>query len=173
MIDTHRARWNDRGASRTRPQASERWIEGRNLIVDVRGAEGQPDRLPALVAELLAGKPDIIVAVAPQPARAAKAATSVIPIVFVAVHNPIALGLVTNFARPNANVTGLTTSIAGGFMGKMLALLKEAVPMATLPRGRLAWAGSTYPASSDRRWPKCGGRKRTMPHDHSGWRSTG
>jgi putative tryptophan/tyrosine transport system substrate-binding protein len=107
------------------------WIEGRNLVVDVRGAEGQPDRLPALVAELVSGKPDIIVAVAPQPARAAKTASSVIPIVFVAVHDPIALGLVTNFARPDGNVTGLTTSIPGGFMGKMLALLKEAVPMAS------------------------------------------
>ena len=106
-------------------------IEGRDLVIDVRGAEGQPDRLPALVAELLATKPDVIVAVAPQPARAAKTASSVIPIVFVAVHDPIALGLVTNFARPDGNVTGFTTSIPGGFMGKMLALLKEAVPTAS------------------------------------------
>jgi len=56
--------------------------------MDVRGAEGRPDRLPALVAELLAAKPHVIVAVAPQPARAAKEATSVIPIVFIAVHDP-------------------------------------------------------------------------------------
>src|SRR4029453_13922716 len=71
------------------------WVEGDNVVVDVRGAEGQGDRLPALVAELLAAKPDIIVAVAPQPARAAKNATTTIPIVFVAVADPIALGLVT------------------------------------------------------------------------------
>jgi ABC-type uncharacterized transport system substrate-binding protein len=106
-------------------------IEGRDLVVDVRGAEGQPDRLPALVAELLAAKPDIIVAVAPQPARAAKNASASIPIVFVAVHDPVALGLVTSLARPDGNVTGLTTSVPGGFMGKMLQQLKEAVPTAS------------------------------------------
>ncbi len=107
------------------------WVEGGNVVVDVRGAEGQADRLPALVAELLAAKPDIIVAVGPQPARAAKNATSTIPIVFVAVADPIALGLVTNLARPDENVTGLTTLVPGGFMGKMLGLLKEAVPTAS------------------------------------------
>jgi putative ABC transport system substrate-binding protein len=106
-------------------------VEGRNLVVDVRGAEGQPDRLPALVAELLAAKPDIIVAVAPQPARAAHAATSTIPIVFVAVADPIALGVVTNLARPGGNVTGLSTLVPGGFAGKLLELLKEAVPTAS------------------------------------------
>jgi ABC-type uncharacterized transport system substrate-binding protein len=105
-------------------------VEGRDFVMDVRGAEGRPDRLPALVAELLAAKPDVIVAVAPQPARAAKEATSVIPIVFVAVHDPVALGLVTSLGRPDGNVTGLTTSVPGGFMGKMLGLLKEAVPTA-------------------------------------------
>ena len=106
-------------------------VEGRDLVIDVRGAEGQWDRLPALVAELLDAKPDIIVAVAPQPARAAKNASSVIPIVFVAVADPIALGIVTNLARPGGNVTGLSTLVPGGFMGKMLALLKEAVPTAS------------------------------------------
>ena len=58
-------------------------VEGRNLVVDVRGAEGRPDRLPALVAELVAARPDIIVAVAPQPALAAKDAAGAIPVVFV------------------------------------------------------------------------------------------
>ena len=106
-------------------------IEGRNLVVDVRGAEGQPDRLPALVHELLAAKPDIIVAVAPQPARAAQKATSTIPMVFVAVADPIELGLVTNLARPGGNITGLSTLVPGGFMGKMLGTLKEAVPTAS------------------------------------------
>jgi putative ABC transport system substrate-binding protein len=107
------------------------WVEGRNLIVDVRGAEGRADRLPALVAELLSAKPDIFVAVAPQPARAAKEATSTTPIVFIAVADPIAVGLVTNLARPGANVTGLATLVAGGFMGKSLELLREAVPTAS------------------------------------------
>jgi len=107
-------------------------VEGRNLVVDVRGAEGQPDRLPALVAELVAGKPDIIVAVAPQPARAAKDAAGIIPVVFVAVADPIASGLVPSLARPGGNVTGLSTLVPGGFMGKSLQLLKEAVPTASL-----------------------------------------
>jgi putative ABC transport system substrate-binding protein len=107
------------------------WVEGRNLVVDVRGAEGQPDRLPALVAELVAARPDIIVAVAPQPARAVKDAAGAIPLVFVAVADPITAGLVPDFARPGGNVTGLSTLVPGGFMGKMLQLLNEAVPAAS------------------------------------------
>jgi len=107
------------------------WIEGRNLIVDVRGAEGRVERLPALVAELLDAKPNVIVAVSPQPARAARNATSTIPTIFVAVADPVALGLVTNLARPGGNITGLTTVVPGAFMGKLLALLREAVPAAS------------------------------------------
>jgi putative ABC transport system substrate-binding protein len=113
------------------------WIEGRDYVIDVRGAEGRSDRVAPLVAELLAAKPDIVVAVAPQPARAAKEATSVVPIVFVAVADPIALGLVPNLARPGGNVTGLSTLVAGGFMGKMLEVLKEAV--ATASRIAVLW----------------------------------
>jgi putative ABC transport system substrate-binding protein len=107
-------------------------VEGRNLVIDVRGAEGQPDRLPGLVAELVAGKPDIIIAVAPQPARAAKEGAGAIPVVFVAVADPIAAGLVPSLARPGGTVTGLTTTaVTGGLMGKNLQLLKEAVPTAS------------------------------------------
>ena len=106
-------------------------VEGRNLVVDVRSAEGRPDRLPALVAELVAGGPDIIVAVAPQPALAAKNAAGDIPVVFVAVADPIAIGLVPGLARPGGNVTGLSTLVPGGFMGKLLHLLKETVPSAS------------------------------------------
>jgi ABC-type uncharacterized transport system substrate-binding protein len=106
-------------------------IENRDIVLDMRGPEGEPGRLPALVGELLGAQPDIIVAITPQPARAVKNASSEIPIVFVAVHDPIALGLVTSLARPDGNVTGLTTSVPGGFMGKMLALLKEALPTAS------------------------------------------
>jgi ABC-type uncharacterized transport system substrate-binding protein len=69
----------------------------------VRGAEGQPDRLPAFVAELVAGKPEIIVAVAPQPARAAKDAAGAIPVVFIAVADPIAAG--TSRASPGPEET--------------------------------------------------------------------
>ena len=107
------------------------WVEGRNLTVDVGGAEGLPDQLPALVAELLDAKPDIVVAVGPQPARAAKNATATISIVFVAVADPIAAGLVTNLARPGGTVTGLSTLVPGGMMGKSLEILKNAVPNAS------------------------------------------
>ena len=106
-------------------------VEGQNLVIDVRAAEGQLDRLPALVADLIASKPDIIVAAAPQPARAAKNATSVIPIVFVGVADPVGLGIVASLARPGGNVTGMSTLVPGGFMGKMLQILKEAVPTAS------------------------------------------
>jgi putative ABC transport system substrate-binding protein len=84
-----------------------------------------------LVAELLDAKPDIVVAVGPQPARAAKNATATISIVFVAVADPIAAGLVTNLARPGGTVTGLSTLVPGGLMGKSLEILKNAVPNAS------------------------------------------
>jgi hypothetical protein len=93
-------------------------IEGRNLVIDVRGAEGSSDRLPVLIAELVGEKPDIVVAITPQPARVAKNATATIPIVFVSVADPISLGIVTNLARPGGNVTGLTTLVPGGFVAR-------------------------------------------------------
>jgi putative ABC transport system substrate-binding protein len=107
------------------------WVEGRNLTVEKRGAGGQPDRLPALAAELVGLKPDIIVAVGPQPNRAAKNAAGSIPIVMVAVADPVAVGLVQSLSRPGGNVTGLATLVPGGFIGKQLQLLKEALPRAT------------------------------------------
>ena len=106
-------------------------VEGRDLLVDVRGAEGQPNRLPSLIAELLDRKPDVIVAFTSQPARAAKNASSVIPVVFVAVGDPVALGLVASLARPGGNATGLSAMFLGGFQAKMLQLLKDVVPTAS------------------------------------------
>ena len=107
------------------------WIEGRNLTVDRRGAGGMQERLPALAAELVALKPDLIVAVAPQPTRAAKDAAGTIPIVMVAVADPVGVGLVQSLARPGGTITGFTTLVPGGFGGKSLALLREALPGAT------------------------------------------
>ena len=106
------------------------WIEGRNLTVDRRGAGGEQARLPALAAELVALKPDLIVAVAPQPTRAAKDAAGTIPIVMVAVADPVGVGLVQSLARPGGTITGFTTLVPGGFGGKQLALLTEALPRA-------------------------------------------
>ena len=107
------------------------WIEDRNLTIDRRGANGQQDRLPELAAELVALKPDVIIAVAPQPTRAAKDAAGAIPIVMVAVADPVVVGLVQDLARPGGTITGFTTLRPGGFGSKTLALFKEALPKAT------------------------------------------
>lgn len=107
------------------------WLEGRNLTVDTRGAAGEQERLPALAAELVALKPDLVVAVGPAATRAAKNAAGTTPIVMVAVADPVGVGLVPNLARPGGNITGFTTLIAGGFGGKQLELLMQALPRAT------------------------------------------
>ena len=107
------------------------YVEGQNLALDVRGAGGQADRLPGLVAELIAAKPDLIVAVAPQPTKAAKEATSTIPILMLAVADPVALGVVQSLARPAGNLTGFTTLDPDAFVAKSLQLVKELVPGAS------------------------------------------
>jgi len=107
------------------------YVDGQNLVVEGRNAAGQTDRLPALARELVALRPDLIVAVGPQPNRAVKDATSTIPIVMVAVADPVKAGLVTNLARPGGNLTGVATVVPGGMMAKTLDLLHQAVPKAT------------------------------------------
>jgi putative ABC transport system substrate-binding protein len=105
--------------------------DGRNIAITYRWSEGKPDRLPALAAELVSLKLDLIVASGPQQALAARAATTMIPIVFTLVADPIGLGLVPSLARPGANLTGVATLASEGFAGKQLELLKEAIPKAT------------------------------------------
>jgi putative ABC transport system substrate-binding protein len=107
------------------------WIEGKNLIVDYRSAEGHGERLPALAAELVALKPDLIVAGGPQPTVALKSATATIPIVFVAVFDPVGLGLVQSLSRPGGNVTGLATYVPGDWVAKRIEILRELVPGAS------------------------------------------
>jgi putative tryptophan/tyrosine transport system substrate-binding protein len=107
------------------------WVEGGNLKIEYRAAGGQTDRLPALAKELVDLKPDLIVVSAPQPSLAVKNATSTIPIVFIAVADPVRVGLVESLARPGANVTGVATLVPGGFIGKQLDVLVQAVPKAT------------------------------------------
>jgi putative ABC transport system substrate-binding protein len=106
-------------------------VEGQNLVRDIRGAGGEPERLPSILAEILAARPDVIVTVSPQPARAAKIATSSVPIVMAFVADPVVIGLVPSLTRPGGNMTGVTTLPAPGFIAKQLELLKEAVPRAT------------------------------------------
>ena len=104
------------------------YVEGRNLVIENREAEGKADRLPVLAAELVALKVDVIVA-APGTGgpRVAMQATRTIPIVFIAAGDPVGSGLVTSLARPGGNVTGLS-NLAPELVGKRLELLTQAVP---------------------------------------------
>jgi len=107
------------------------YVEGRNLVIEYRDAEGKVDRLPALAAELVALKVDVIVTgVGTVAALAAKDATRTLPIVFATVAEPVASGLVTTLARPDGNVTGLS-SVGPELVGKRLELLTQAVPGVT------------------------------------------
>ena len=103
------------------------YVEDRNLVIEYRDAEGKLERFPALAAELVALKVDVIVAPTTPAALAAKQATRTIPIVFFAAADPVTDGLVTGLARPGGNVTGLST-LAPDLVGKRLELLKQAVP---------------------------------------------
>jgi putative ABC transport system substrate-binding protein len=107
------------------------YVEGRNLVIEYREAEGKADRLPALAAELVALKVDVLVAAqGTRSALAAKQATRTVPIVFASVADPVASGLVTSLARPGGNVTGLS-NLAPELVGKRLELLTQAVPGVT------------------------------------------
>jgi len=103
------------------------YIEGKNILVEYRYAEGKLDRAPALVAELVQLKVDVLVATFLPGIRAAKEATKMIPIVIVTGVDPVATGIVESLARPGGNITGLTT-LARDLSGKRLELFKEAVP---------------------------------------------
>ena len=103
------------------------FVEGHNLIVDTRSAEGHLDRLSALATELVALKPDLIVAL-PAPATAAvKALTSDIPIVFAFVNDPVGLHFAASLNRPGGNLTGLS-NFSVGIAGKRVELLRELLP---------------------------------------------
>jgi len=103
------------------------YVEGRNLVIEYRDAEGKFERRPALAAELVALKVDVIVVGGTPDALAAKQATKTIPIVFAYAADPVASGLVTSLARPGGNVTGLSI-LTPELVGKCLELLKQAVP---------------------------------------------
>ena len=104
------------------------WVEGQNVVIEYRFAEGRFDRLPALAAELVRLKVDIIAAIPTPAAVAAKNATGTIPIVLMVAVNPLELGLITSVARPGGNLTGIAFSFSTEILGKNLALLKEAFP---------------------------------------------
>ena len=112
------------------------YVEGQSVVIERRFAEGKFERLPALAAELVRLDVDVIVTVVTQASLAAKHATRTIPIVFIAVSDPLGTGLVASLAQPGGNVTG-TSSMSSELVGKSLELLKEAAP--TVARVAVIW----------------------------------
>ena len=106
------------------------YIEGKTIVVDRRSAEGDFARLPALAAEIVKNRPEVIVAIASACALAAKQATATIPIVVVGASDPVAGGLVGNLARPGGNLTGTSTQTTAA-VGKLLELIPQFLPRAT------------------------------------------
>lgn len=104
------------------------WVEGRDFVIDSRYAEGRADRLPALAAELLRLKVDVIAAGGGTAAVAAKDATGTVPIVMIGAGDPVGLGLVASLSRPGGNVTGVAWDVGLETFSKSLELLKEALP---------------------------------------------
>jgi len=103
------------------------YVEGKNIVIEWRSAEGKFDRLPALAAELVRLKVDIIVTGGGATIRAVKEATTAIPIVMAQEGDPVGNGFVASLARPGGNITGLS-SLAPELSGKRLELLKEIIP---------------------------------------------
>jgi len=120
------------------------YVEGKNIVIEWRSAEEKLDRLPALAAELVRLKVNVIVTGGPTATRPAKEATSTIPIVMAQDSDPVGNGFVASLARPGGNITGLST-LAPELSGKRLELLKEIVPR--LSRVAVLWA-STNPGNA-------------------------
>jgi putative tryptophan/tyrosine transport system substrate-binding protein len=123
------------------------YIEGRNVVIEYRDAQGKPETLPARAAELVARKVDVIFAPGTQHALAAQQATKTIPIVFADIADPVARGLVTSLARPGGNITGLA-NLQTDLVGKWLELLKQAVP--GLSHVAFLWEPGYLPESAQR-----------------------
>src|SRR5712692_8813357 len=123
------------------------YVEGRNVVIEYRAAKGKLERLPALAAELVALKVDVIVAGSTPQALAAKQATRTLPIVFAAAPDPVTDGLVTSLARPGGNVTGLS-GLAPELVGKRLEQLKHAVP--GVSRVAVLWQPGVLPERTER-----------------------
>ena len=121
------------------------YIEGKNILVEYRYHEGQPDRVPSLVAELLQLKVAVLVVASLPAIRAAKAATKTVPIVIVTVQDPIASGYIDSLARPGGNITGLTR-LTRELSGKRLELLTEVVPR--ISRVGVLWDAGGQSAAS-------------------------
>ena len=121
------------------------WVEGKNIAIEYRFAEGKYNRLPDLAADLVRQKIDLIVVSGGPAARAAKGATGAIPIVMVNISDPVGQGFVASLARPEGNVTGLSF-LAGELGTKRLEILKDVVPK--LARVGVLWPPTGFSASS-------------------------
>ena len=123
------------------------YVEGRNVVIEYRDAQGKLEPLPALAAELVALKVDVIVASSTAAALAAKQATTVVPIVFATVPDPVATGLVASLARPGGNVTGLS-NLNADLVGKCLEYFTQAVPAAR--RVAILWQPGAFGAHTEK-----------------------
>src|SRR6266404_6926522 len=103
------------------------YVEGKNIVIELRSAEGKLDRVPALAVEVVSSKVDVIVTGGGTDTRAAKEATNTIPIVMAQDSDPVESGFVASLVRPGGNITGLST-LAAEVSGKRLELLKEIIP---------------------------------------------
>ena len=127
------------------------YVEGRNVVLEIRDAEGKFERLPARAAELVARKVDVIVAPGPPHALAAKQASRTIAINFAGVADPVADGLVTSLAQPNGKVTGLS-ALAPELVGKRLELPMEVV--AGIGRVAILWQPGAFGDTTEKDLPK-------------------
>jgi putative ABC transport system substrate-binding protein len=116
-------------------------IEGEDIVIEYRWADGQDDQLPSLAADLVRLKPDVIVTAGTPGTRAAQQATKTIPIVFASSGNPVYAGLVGSFARPGGNITGFTI-LGPELEGKRLEFLKKAV--SGLSRVAVLWDAANF-----------------------------
>jgi putative ABC transport system substrate-binding protein len=116
------------------------YIEGQNIAIEYRSAEGKAERLRGLAAELVRLHVDVMVTGALSGALAAKEATQTIPVVIGGMSDAVEMGVVASLARPSGNITGLSLAIGETFSGKWLELLKEAVPQ--LSRVTVLWHGA-------------------------------
>ena len=105
------------------------YVEGQNLVIEFRWAEGQPERLPGLLAELIRLEPEVLVTTGTGPPILAKQVTSTLPIVAVAIDDPVQMGLATSISRPGGNITGISGAFSG-LLAKRFQLLKDIVPSA-------------------------------------------
>jgi ABC-type uncharacterized transport system substrate-binding protein len=112
------------------------YVEGQNLILEIRSAEGKPDRLPGLATEILSTRPDVVVTAGSEAILTLKRATAVIPIIMATVMDPVALGITPSLAKPGGNLTGLAI-LSLELASKRLQLLREAVPR--LSRVAVLW----------------------------------